>query len=92
MVINHLEKLFVTSDAATIIKELEVCGNRIYLVYFCLKFLNFQVQHPAARILILASQTQDQEVGDGTNGVMMFGSALLENADELLRMVRYLII
>lgn len=24
MVINHLEKLFVTSDAATIIKELEV--------------------------------------------------------------------
>lgn len=24
MVINHLEKLFVTSDAATIIRELEV--------------------------------------------------------------------
>ena len=24
MVINHLEKLFVTNDAATIIKELEV--------------------------------------------------------------------
>ena len=24
MVINHLEKIFVTSDAATIIKELEV--------------------------------------------------------------------
>lgn len=26
MVINHLEKLFVTSDAATVIKELEVRG------------------------------------------------------------------
>ena len=25
MVVNHLEKLFVTNDAATIIKELEVC-------------------------------------------------------------------
>ena len=25
MVINHLEKLFVTNDAATILKELEVC-------------------------------------------------------------------
>lgn len=24
MVINHLEKLFVTNDAATIVKELEV--------------------------------------------------------------------
>jgi T-complex protein 1 subunit theta len=67
MVINHLEKLFVTSDAATIIRELEV-------------------QHPAAKMLILASQTLEQEVGDGTNGIMIFGAALLENADELLRM------
>jgi len=67
MVINHLEKLFVTSDAATIIKELEV-------------------QHPAARMLILASQTQEQEIGDGTNMVMILGASLLENADELLRM------
>ena len=25
MVINHIEKLFVTNDAATILKELEVC-------------------------------------------------------------------
>ena len=25
MVINHLEKLFVTNDAATILRELEVC-------------------------------------------------------------------
>lgn len=30
MVINHLEKLFVTNDAATILRELEVCG----LCYF----------------------------------------------------------
>ena len=27
MVINHLEKLFVTNDAATVIKELEVSTN-----------------------------------------------------------------
>jgi len=25
MVINHLEKLFVTNDAATIMREIEVC-------------------------------------------------------------------
>jgi len=67
MVINHLEKLFVTSDAATIIKELEV-------------------QHPAARMIILASQMQEQEVGDGTNTVMILAASLLENAEELLRM------
>ena len=43
MVINHLEKLFVTSDAATVIKELEV-------------------QHPAARMVVMATQMQEQEV------------------------------
>ncbi|XP_023241990.1 T-complex protein 1 subunit theta-like [Centruroides sculpturatus] len=67
MVINHLEKLFVTNDAATIIKELEI-------------------QHPAARLLVLASQMQEQEVGDGTNFVIIFAGALLEQAEELIRM------
>lgn len=43
MVINHLEKLFVTNDAATIIRELEV-------------------EHPAAKMMILASQMMEQEV------------------------------
>lgn len=50
MVINHLEKLFVTSDASTIINELEV-------------------EHPAAKLLVLAAQAQQQEIGDGTNFV-----------------------
>ncbi|XP_066287632.1 T-complex protein 1 subunit theta-like [Branchiostoma lanceolatum] len=67
MVINHLEKLFVTNDAATIMKELEV-------------------QHPAAKMIILASQMQEQEVGDGTNFILVFAGALLHNAEELLRM------
>lgn len=67
MVINHLEKLFVTNDAATVIKELEV-------------------QHPAAKMIVLASQMCEQEVGDGTNFVMIFAGALLEHAEELLRM------
>lgn len=67
MVVNHLEKLFVTNDAATIIKELEV-------------------QHPAAKMLVLASQMQEQEIGDGTNFVLVFAGALLDAAEELLRM------
>jgi len=65
MIINHLEKLFVTSDAATIIKELDVI-------------------HPAAKMAVLASQMQEQEVGDGTNFVIMFCGELLNNAELLI--------
>ncbi|XP_017877168.1 T-complex protein 1 subunit theta [Ceratina calcarata] len=67
MVINHIEKLFVTSDAATIINELEV-------------------EHPAAKLIVLASKMQEAEVGDGTNFVVIFAGALLEAAEELLRL------
>lgn len=69
MVINHIEKLFVTNDAATILRELEV-------------------QHPAAKMIVMACQQQEQEVGDGTNFVMIFAGALLESAEMLIRMVR----
>jgi len=67
MVINHLEKLFVTNDAATILRELEV-------------------QHPAAKMLVLASQQQEQECGDGTNFVLIFAGALLQCAEEIIRL------
>lgn len=67
MVINHLEKQFVTSDAGTIIRELEV-------------------EHPAAKLVVMASQQQEIEVGDGTNFVVIFAGALLEGAEELLRL------
>merc|ERR1719324_1503102 len=67
MVINHLEKLFVTNDSATIMKELEV-------------------QHPAAKLLVMASKMQEQDVGDGTNFVVVFAGELLKQAEELLRM------
>lgn len=43
LVINHLEKIIVTSDCATIVKELEI-------------------QHPAAKMLELAAEMQEQEV------------------------------
>ncbi|KAJ1931324.1 T-complex protein 1 subunit theta, partial [Kickxella alabastrina] len=67
MVVNHLEKLFVTNDAATIIRELEVV-------------------HPAAKLLVMASQQQEAEAGDGTNYVIIFASELLQRAESLLRM------
>ena len=66
MVINHLDKLFVTSDASTITGELEV-------------------QHPAAKLLVMAAHAQQQEIGDGTNFVLSFAGELLHLAENLLR-------
>jgi len=66
MIINHLEKLIVTSDCATILKEMEV-------------------QHPAAKMLVLAAHMQEQEIGDGTNLVVTFGGEALHKAEHLLR-------
>jgi chaperonin GroEL (HSP60 family) len=44
------------------------------------------VEHPAAKVLIEASNAVDNEVGDGTASVVIFAAALLEEADELLDM------
>jgi len=66
MIENHLNKLFVTNDAATILKELDVF-------------------HPAAKLVLLAAQMQEQEIGDGTNLVIAFTGELLQNAEELLK-------
>jgi len=67
LVINHLDKIIVTSDCATIIKELEV-------------------QHPAAKLLVHATDMQSSEMGDGTNLVVSFAGELLKLSEDLLRM------
>lgn len=67
LVINHLEKIIVTSDCACIVKELEI-------------------EHPAAKMLQLAAETQDKECGDGTNLTVSFAGGLLSNTEDLLRM------
>ncbi|KAI6156383.1 chaperonin Cpn60/TCP-1 family [Pisolithus thermaeus] len=67
LVINHLGRLFVTSDAATIIREVEVV-------------------HPAAKLLVMASQAQESEMGDATNMVIIFAGELLKKAEHLLVM------
>ena len=45
------------------------------------------MEHPAAKMMILGSQMQEQEVGDGTNFVIILAGALLEQAEELIQMV-----
>jgi len=67
IIINHIDKTFITNDAATIVKELDI-------------------EHPAAKIIVFASEMQEQEVGDGTNFVIIMAGALLEQAEHLLKM------
>eukprot|EP00672_Neobodo_designis_P019871 CAMPEP_0174852570 /NCGR_PEP_ID=MMETSP1114-20130205/25900_1 /TAXON_ID=312471 /ORGANISM="Neobodo designis, Strain CCAP 1951/1" /LENGTH=538 /DNA_ID=CAMNT_0016087177 /DNA_START=35 /DNA_END=1651 /DNA_ORIENTATION=+ len=67
MIINHLNKLFVTHDAGTIVSELEV-------------------EHPAAKLLVMASKAMQDEVGDGTNFVISLAGEFLAQAEGLVRM------
>lgn len=67
LIVNHLEKLYVTSDCNTILRELEV-------------------EHPAAKLLVMAADMQDQECGDATNLVVSFAGEVLRAAKDLMRM------
>ncbi|KAE8454332.1 T-complex protein 1 subunit theta [Mollisiaceae sp. DMI_Dod_QoI] len=67
IVINHLQKMILTSDAATILRELDVV-------------------HPAAKLLVMASQQQEAEMGDATNLVIVLAGEMLKKAEDLLRM------
>jgi T-complex protein 1 subunit theta len=67
IVVNHLQKMILTSDAATILRELDVI-------------------HPAAKLLVMASQQQEAEMGDATNLVIILVGELLKKAEELLRL------
>lgn len=57
----------MTSDAATIIREIEVV-------------------HPAAKLLVMASEAQESEMGDATNLVLILAGELLKRAESLLVM------
>ncbi|KAI9843606.1 MAG: T-complex protein 1 subunit theta [Sclerophora amabilis] len=67
IVINHLQKMILTNDAATILRELDVV-------------------HPAAKLVVMASQQQEAEMGDATNMVIVLAGELLRKAEDLLRM------
>jgi T-complex protein 1 subunit theta len=67
LIVNHLGKIFVTHDAAVIMKELEI-------------------EHPAANLLAMAAKAQEEEIGDGTNLVIIFAGELLSRAENLIRM------
>ena len=43
-----------------------------------------EVEHQVARLMVELSQSQDNEIGDGTTGVVVLAGALLEQAEKLL--------
>ncbi|KAH3679932.1 hypothetical protein WICMUC_000675 [Wickerhamomyces mucosus] len=65
IIVNHLGKVFITNDAATMLHELDVV-------------------HPAVKLLIMASEQQELEIGDGTNFVLVFAGELLNLSEKLL--------
>jgi len=46
---------------------------------------NLQVTHHVAQLMVELSQSQDEEIGDGTTGVVVLAGALLEQADVLMK-------
>lgn len=44
-----------------------------------------QVDHQVAKLMVELSQSQDEEIGDGTTGVVVLAGALLEQAELLLK-------
>ncbi|CAM9020419.1 unnamed protein product [Wickerhamomyces anomalus] len=65
VIVNHLQKVFITNDAATMLRELEVV-------------------HPAVKLLVMASEQQELEMGDGTNLVLVLAGEFLNVAEKLL--------
>ena len=42
------------------------------------------IEHPAAKMIVEVSKTQDDEVGDGTTTAAVLAGELLKNAEDLL--------
>lgn len=66
MIVNHIDKLFITNDTSTILKEVEV-------------------QHPAAKLIAMASKMQKEDYGDSTNYVITLAGELLSQAETLIK-------
>ena len=68
-----LDKMIVSGD-----QEVTVTNDGATIVE------KMEIQHPIARLLVELSQSQDNEIGDGTTGVVVLAGALLEQAERLL--------
>ncbi|XP_011501921.1 PREDICTED: T-complex protein 1 subunit epsilon [Ceratosolen solmsi marchali] len=68
-----LDKLMVSSDG-----DVTVTNDGATILK------NMDVDHEIAKLMVQLSQSQDDEIGDGTTGVVVLAGALLEQAELLL--------
>ena len=60
--------------------------SKIFVTGDCATILNeAEIQHPAAKMLVNASQMQAEQIGDGTNFVITFAGECLNLASQLIR-------
>lgn len=67
IIVNHLGKIFITNDAFTMLRELDIV-------------------HPAVKLLVMATEQQKIDMGDGTNLVMILAGELLNVSEKLITM------
>ena len=67
IIVNHLGKIIITNDAATMLRELDIV-------------------HPAVKVLVMATEQQKIDMGDGTNLVMILAGELLNVSEKLISM------
>jgi len=68
-----LDKLMVSSDG-----DVTITNDGATILQ------QMDVQHEIAKLLVQLSKSQDDEIGDGTTGVVVLAGALLEQAEQLL--------
>ena len=82
LIINHLDKIFVTSDCATIIKEMEIqhpaAKSETHRCYAWCAHSLFQLSVFA--VVVMAAHMQETEIGDGSNFVVCLAGELLHQA------------
>uniref|UniRef100_H2YMC6 T-complex protein 1 subunit epsilon n=1 Tax=Ciona savignyi TaxID=51511 RepID=H2YMC6_CIOSA len=70
---NGLDKMMVSSDG-----EVTITNDGATILD------KMDVSHQIAKLLVELSKSQDDEIGDGTTGVVVLAGALLEHAEELI--------
>jgi len=68
-----LDKILISSDG-----EITVTNDGATILG------QMEVEHQIAKLLVQLSTSQDDEIGDGTTGVVVLAGALLEQSEELL--------
>lgn len=70
---SGMDKMFVSKDG-----EVTITNDGATILQ------KMEVEHQVAKLLVDLSRSQDNEIGDGTTGVVVLAGALLEQAEKLL--------